>query len=125
MCLCIDKSKNPNLKPLIANNDITVWKIINSNNISAIRDFKYIKNKKYKFVKLNALRHIHYDNAIIEAGYHAYRTRDMARYMKSDYSCEDHMKIVKFIIPKGAKYYFGTDGDIVSNTIVSGDLKSQ
>ena len=33
-------------------------------------------------------------------------------------------KLVEFIIPKGAKYFIGFDGEIVSTSIRSGSLRS-
>lgn len=56
----------------------------------------------------------------VHAGYHAYVSRKIARIENFT-----NDKVVKFYIPKGAKYYLSNDGQIVSNKIKSGDLKSQ
>ena len=109
MCLHIKSG------PHVADKDMTVWKVITGNNLSQWFDFKYSPNRKYKTVKLDVLT---YDGGRIEEGYHAYR-------FKLDKVVDGLYKAVEFTIPKGATYYLGTGGDIVSNRIVSGDLKPQ
>ena len=49
----------------------------------------------------------------INDGLHAYQD-----LYKADEICYDGRKIVEMWIPKGAKYYLGVNGDIVSNQMV-------
>lgn len=122
MCLTI---ANNSTKPLIAKKDILVWKVITKNNISIWREFRYYPNKTYitKFYIEcgNLVYNYNMMFCTVYSGFHAYLSRSIARKVKSYVNDE---KVVKFIIPKGAKYYLGDDGDIVSNKIRSGDLKA-
>lgn len=100
-------------KRFIAEKDINVWKIIRADNSSEFRGFKYTANKTYPHKELRVR------NSEVEAGYHAYTTRDNARSRKNGYRA---LKLVKFTIPKGTKYFFGDNNDIVAECIRSGDL---
>ena len=110
-----------NLKPLIAKEDILVWKFIfQDNRAPYYTEFCYSPNKTEKEVKLKVI------NAIIEEGYHSWCSRSIAKSEKSEkFRKFGKFKVVKFYIPKGSEYFIGEDGDIVSNKIRSGDLKSQ
>ena len=112
MCLIIKSG------PHIAKKDILVWKVIFKDNTSLHRNFKYSPNKSFPKVKFTMSR---YESNLIYAGYHSFKSREIARFNKT-YS---NLKVVKFYIPKGAKYFIGDDCDIVSNRIRSGDLKPQ
>lgn len=127
MCLFVDCLKHSEVNgvytsrsiihPLIAKKDMPVWKMIHNTNHSFFEGFLYQPNKRYmiEFPYLIGTR-------IVDKGYHAFRSRKTARqHYGINMSCKP--KIVKFTIPKGAKYYIGEDGDIVSNTIIAGDLK--
>lgn len=123
MCLYIDKLFHQRidniLQPLIAKTDKTVWKVIGKHNLSMHRKKHYSPNKLYQRVAFGYSSdslNIQY----IEAGYHAFTSRCIARLKY--YSNKEEYKLVKFTIPKGAKYYIGEDGDIVSNMIKSGNL---
>lgn len=111
MCLYIKSG------PHIAGRDILVWKVLCSDNSSLHREFDYVPNKTYKPVELRVDRAY---NAI-HAGYHSFRSRHVARTVKN-YTGQ---KVVKFTIPKGAKYYIGNYEERVSSIIRSGDLKAQ
>lgn len=116
MCLITTQKE-----PLIAEKDILVWKLINKNNVSLHQRFFYSPNKLFPKVGLNIFSSCVHKR--IFRGYHAFRSRDAARIDRS-YQCGD-LKVVKFYIPKGAKYYIGDDNDIVADRIRSGDLKAQ
>ena len=123
MCLIIDYDKHRDrYKPLIADRDILVWKIIYDTNVSLYRGFQYIANTQYCTEELK----VQFEHSI-HAGYHAYTTRETTRARVRTFrkvlQKGVKIKIVKFTIPKGAKYYIGNNLDIVSNTIISGDLK--
>lgn len=131
MCLTIDLNKvifdeEETIKPFIATKDILVWKIITTRNLSLYRSFKYKPNCGYPTIKFNIRYSYNNDIDYFKAyeGYHAYTSRRITRLRYAKYR-DVLYKIVKFYIPKGAKYYLGEDGDIVSNTIKSGDLKRQ
>ena len=128
MCLYIDNYKHKLDKnrvplPMIMKNDRVVWKVIREDNCSVYQKFVYRENTEYGSEELNArysylgegIQSIHYVNE----GYHAYTTRKFARLCR--FSRME--KIVKFVIPEGAKYYIGCLGDIVSDQIRSLDLR--
>lgn len=131
MCLYIDTSKHKLGKngiplPLIMEEDRVVWKVIGYNNISTTRLFQYDENSLYSIDGLKVYRvegAIHQPRIVyvVDRGYHAYTTRRTARGCRCLFLCDG--KIVKFVIPKGAKYFVGMDGDIVSDQIRSLDLK--
>ena len=121
--MCLDIKSGPH----VAEKDILAWKVIYHTNASYWQYFDYTPNTAYKKIALKIRNNI--ISAYIFAGYHAFRSRKAARlnlhYMNLHYGSDRRTKIVKFIIPKGAKYFIGFDNDIVSNLIVSGDLKPQ
>ncbi len=141
MCLHISTEKKKNQssfsekspKPLIAKKDIRVYKIFNSVNydangkineaISVYQDFKYKKGKKYilngKAILRPSRRQSSWNNLWeINRGFHAYRTSIWAKNkLKGSWMYDNSSKIIQFYIPKGSSYYYGTDGEIVSNQI--------
>lgn len=133
MCLRINESCHKKTKskyiPLIAKEDMKVWKVITKKNCSMYREKYYEPNLAYPEVKFTYRWHEYavYDYRIneyishhyIDRGYHAYKTYDEAK----KYFDDTIYKIVEFIIPKGAKYFIGRDRDIVANKITAGDLK--
>lgn len=128
MCLYINKSLHKEidniLQPHIAKSNMTVWKVITTDNYSYYKNKPYKPNTLYPRVKFGYYSQVIKQilETVIEMGYHSYKSRENARNLHFN-SIMDDTKIVKFIIPKGAKYYIGEDGDIVSNIIKSGDLK--
>lgn len=111
MCLRIDT----NTKELVAKNDIVVWKTLDPGNISNFYAFKYKRNTLYRLrQKLEVC------GSCIFEGFHSYKSRD---------GLYGWNKIVKMIIPKGAKYYYGIHSDnrygYVSSSIRTGDLRDQ
>ncbi len=53
----------------------------------------------------------------IERGLHAWQSKHIA-YNSYTYHIRTNARIVEMIIPKGAKYFLGDDGDIVSDKIL-------
>lgn len=139
MCLQIDSKIHKNPIPLTAKKDIEVFKVIHNDNYTVIQGFKYEPNTLYRHRKSLKC----YGGYNIFHGFHSYDekvtfkicNKDLVykqadvinlRYNNREISNYDVIKckIVKFIIPKGAKYFIGTDGDKVSTSIRSGDLKN-
>lgn len=114
MCLSVISSE------LTATEDMVVYKVIRQNNTSVYYDFQYKPNTLYRLrKKLKIINNGSYNG--IREGFHSfkdfqYATVEMSNWFRTE-------KIVKFVIPKGAKYYLGMSGDIVSTSIRSGDLK--
>lgn len=132
MCLYVDEQLHKKtcngFKPHTARKNITVWKVIKKNNYSLYLNKCYKQNILYPRVKFgysgrysSSFSDIK-EFATIDRGYHSYRSRERARDEHHNVQ-HNNSKIVKFIIPKGAKYYIGDCEDIVSDIIKSGDLK--
>lgn len=119
MCLQIQKSfrtkkeaKEFMLKPLIAKKDIEVFKVLNKDNTSIYKDFQYTKGFEYtndKFT-IDYIRFL--DRLNIHSGIHSCKTKSATQIHK-----QDHHKVVKMIVPKGAEY-FENDDEIVSNRLI-------
>ena len=108
-------------KPLIAEKDITVYKRLNLNDNSPYQFFKY--EKGYEYIEHSFLKDetkVFYIWQVKEyyfiknKGFHAYRSKNKAEAFRNTYT----QKIVKMVIPKGAKYFLGVDSEIVSNRII-------
>lgn len=110
----------------IAEEDITVYKVIRYDNTSIVKNFKYVKNRMNEQVELcpvnlaDTINNIAYK---ISAGYHSFKSIDIS--LKNIYNFDlgpyelinGFTKISKFIIPKGSMYY-ENDYSIVSNRII-------
>ena len=118
MCLyVIQRQKNE----WTAKKDIHVWKLLLSGGRRSIfKSFVYEPNTTVYVKKMGRIEYSRGDGGIhfaINEGFHAYRSMlgAMAGGVESDV-------IVKMTIPAGAKYYIGTFGEIVSDTLVTGDM---
>lgn len=109
----------------IAEKDIVVYKVIYKNNNSLFYTFKYIKNIVNESIDII----MEYDNFhsfyYINYGYHSFDSiktclNYISKFTRID---KNRIKISKFIIPKGTKY-FKDDNFIVSETIIyKSDIK--
>jgi len=124
MCLTVDKEFNNEStaieytkNPKIAGRDRVVYKVLDKDNKSPYQGFKYHKgflyyqtNKKKPFdigvhsfwwgvYKIN-----------INDGLHAFITKDAAEYLRIR-SKVSELRVVKMVIPKGARYFLGDDND--------------
>ena len=110
MCMYI---KNQDIKPLIAEEDITCYKVMiredNGQLISMVKDFPYELNKTYH--SEIGLRNFTtllkgYIISTVEEGFHSYKDIKNATL---DYVCylSGGTVMVKCIIPKGSIYYKG------------------
>lgn len=122
MCLTV---ANGNLEPLIAKEDIIVFKIGTAGveykffNLfkkywfrpEVYSSFEYVRNKKNPKVELKPVKES--NRYVIYEGYHAYTSYSRAYNMKCGNSI-----IARFKIPKGSLYYKGINGDVASNQII-------
>lgn len=97
MCLSIGHPK-----PLIAKENIRVYKVFHSNFVSPYLKFQYDLDTIYKIDKLEVI------NSKIYEGFHAYCNNEYVRIGN----------IYPVFIPKGSEYFISIDGEeIVSNSI--------
>jgi hypothetical protein len=117
--------------PLIAEEDITVYKLLYNKEgtlllYAPFYGFKYTPNKLYinndtpdieKYDDDETVAFHHIRRKIGKGFFHAYINRDIAkRQLYRDYK---HINtILKATIPKGSKYFLGIDDDICSNQII-------
>lgn len=93
-----------NEKPKIAEKDIICWKKLRAtekglrNPFMSAPDTFYLPGVLMPIIRL-IKRTDKYDNAIIEKGYHSYKSEDICSWHWT--RCSTH----KFIIPQGSKYY--------------------
>ena len=119
MCLYIDK-RHPNL--IEAKRAITVYKLLyrdeDGSYKSVVQDFLYEPHQIVKsLIEVKVKVRDQDQRNIVTIGLHAYRSLDRAMVTNFWYSL-----IVKMTIPKGAHYYLGTHGDIVSDTLETGNM---
>lgn len=105
------------LKPSIATKDIECYKVLdidktNSNNIFyhsyIYNSFKWKLNKIYE-TTMNKETNFLTLNSIVTEGFHSYKEYEIAVGV-AKYSLNTDVIVAKFIIPKGAEYYTGTEG---------------
>ncbi len=112
--------------PLVANEDIIVYKILcdvdlsflNETGRSPFKKFLYKKGQMYKSKLITEIRLALTPNNKyffeVENGLHAYVKHDSK---SSIWLMNKYCAKIKMIIPKGSKYYLGTDDEIVSDTL--------
>lgn len=107
-------------KILTAEKNIDVYKVINIlTNKSFMQDFQYKPNTLYRLKKKIEPKVLQ-KSQIVHSGFHSFTKEP--HYMTT--SIVD-VKIVKFTIPKGAKYMISADGkEMVSTSIRSGSLEA-
>jgi len=121
---------------------MTVYKTVKEDNKSAHYNFQYWPHNTYHADALtvdnvNSIESLSVDGKsyeqVIQEGYHSFQASGVrlrgGNVIVSKLN-EQVMaftkfgdKLVKFTIPKGATYYYGVNGDVVSDQIISGDLK--
>lgn len=112
---------NKKLNRQIADNDITVYKIVipkDNSCTSLFKEFNYDFHKKYtELVNINYVYGLYY----INEGFHSYKSLKVARYMSACIIVNGityEGRIAKCTIPKGAIYYTNADKEVVSNQII-------
>jgi len=120
MCFVIGKRN----KIRRAKRNICCWKIGNyfkSSFRSSIRNHSYFKNSWTPLLFLRIVKERDYAiggmcglSNVINVGYHSYSNREVAISL-----CPKTKHVVKFIIPKGSKYYYNRYfHEFVSNQII-------
>ena len=116
MCLYVKKGS----KMKVAREPITVYKVLCNDNKSEFYKFQYKPNALYRLRR--ALKVVEYDGERrIYAGFHSFA--DISTGCAASIAYGSLKKLVEFTIPKGAKYYIGTNNEIVSTSIRSGSLR--
>ena len=126
MCLYVTAKNGRKPRLRVDRKDMTVYKVINNNNVSYHTGFQYLPNTEYDHGKpLEILP----ESGIVATygvseGFHSYYTYksglitfDMMTWAACD------VKLVAFIIPKGAKFLRGVYDEVVSDKIRSGTLE--
>lgn len=115
MCLRINSRIHPNLQPLVAKKDMVVFKVLEHKKHEWKTPYR---NKRVFFffgkIKLHAKLNVVYDTYVDE-GIHSCLYASTATSVLSD--C-DNGNVFTAIIPKGAEYFIGTWGDVVSNKLI-------
>lgn len=122
MCLMIKSG------PHIAKEPIVVWKALRffyfdkcgnkkryrgKVGYSPLHNFKYEEETLYTTTLSGFFGEIH-------EGFHAY-----LNFQDTEYLIGKKERAAAFVIPKGATYFLGTSGDIVSNQIMSGSFSDE
>lgn len=127
MCLIISndyhkKDNNHNIKCLVAQEDILVYKCLDCINGKYCTPFQYMPimftKGKYAYNKVNMPKSKYYWNYTIGVGIHAYSTKGKAIMVVKDYHKTNGTSIHYAVIPKGSNFYIGNNDDIVSNNLI-------
>lgn len=133
MCLFVRNYKHRNGLPIVLKRGRKVFKIIGkSNDCSPIFHFKYEPNHQYAVDGLKM--HTAFGTmTMVDEGFHAFlKKADCLSYLQTLHVVDrcanpellpEELKVVEMTIPKGASVYYGKGDEIVSTTIVTGDLK--
>lgn len=118
--MCLHIKKGTGIRT--AKKRIEVFKVITSDNHSLFKHHYTWAPHSYRKANMAASREG--CDRLVYDGFHAFRSPEWAMPY-SIFPCRiPPEKIVRMYIPRGAKYYIGDDGDIVSNRIYSGTLKA-
>lgn len=116
MCLTIVNRKgeyyNKKPRPFVAKKPIKVYKVLDGM-YSPYRRFRWQRGYNY-YEDQPLIVGVDYRLFIIGKGLHAYQSRDDAH---GSFAYSSTSRIVEMIIPKGAKYFLGDNGDIVSDKL--------
>lgn len=116
--------------------DLTVYKVLKLNNTSPIREFHYLPNTLVRYRKALVLETrsrkfsrfhepLHWD--VIEGGFHTFLTKAQAVHyfgVNPRAPSTRSYKVVKMVIPKGAKMVRGDDDEVVSTSLRTGSLRA-
>lgn len=109
MCLIIDINKHPDSKPIIAKEDMTVWKITNHLLQSAVQGYQWDIGTLHT---ANMRVEPGAGYPLINEGLHAYLSEEIAR------TSDSYMSVIKCLIPKGSEIFYDLDGtEVVSNQL--------
>lgn len=114
MCLLVDTTRNNGDEPLVAKKKIKCYKYLiptESGGSSPFYEYNYtfgVENHTQMEQK----------DGFVTKGFHAYRNRFKGLEIALIYLPFEKYSLYKCIIPKGAKYYLGRYGEIVSDTMI-------
>lgn len=102
----------------IAQDNIKVYKVLRNNGLALDDESLFFPHADYKLALESSIEEGKDGTKFVNRGYHAYLD-------KASLEGGHHFnaKLVEFTIPKHSRYVFGDDGDIMSDAIVTGDLK--
>lgn len=114
MCLLAEQIRKNWEEPLIAQEKIECYKYLvptDSGGVSPIFQYGYsFGTENYAQLKLVG--------PYVEDGFHAFQSKSTGVEYILDYNPNAEFALYKCIIPKGAKYYLGMCGDIVSDCMI-------
>lgn len=114
MCLILDPTRNNGDEPLVAKKKIKCYKYLTPTENGGIAPFfEY----KYTFGVENHTQ-MEVTAGFVTKGFHAFRSRFKGMEIVLIYLPYEKYRLYKCIIPKGAKYYLGRYGEIVSDTMI-------
>lgn len=133
MCLFVRNYQHRNGLPIVLKQPRKVFKVVGkSNDLSPVLRFKYEPHHQYAVDGMR-IRTEYETMAMVDEGFHAFlKKADCLSYLQSLYGYDrcanpgllpEEWKVVEMTIPKGASVYYGKGDEIVSTTIVTGDLK--
>ena len=130
MCLVISKfyhkkDKKHNVKCLVAQEDILVYKCLDCEDGEYCTPFQYMPivftKGKYVYDEANMDESVYCEAgsfADIAVGIHAYGTKDAAFATCRDFYGSNGTSMHYAVIPKGSNFYIGIDEDVVSNNLI-------
>ena len=130
MCLITSKfyhkrDKNHNVKCLVAQEDILVYKCLDCTDGWYCTPFQYMPivftKGKYVYNKECMDEYVYCGKAssvVIRVGIHAYGTKDAAMATSKSFHSSNGTSMHYAIIPKGSNFYIGIDEDVVSNNLI-------
>lgn len=132
--MCWATSNSNNFIRNVADNDLTVYKvvkIVNGTIISYFQDYNYEFNKLYKTtLNTNIVPYNGVDLLYIDRGFHSYLVnKDLIKWMHFEpyteivfgtdsYVLDFFTKIIECTIPKNSIYFINEFKDVVSNKII-------
>lgn len=142
MCLYIEKEKHKNLCPRYATQDIKVIKMLRTDGLTPYRkmpiQFHTLLESPLNLSKTTVTANYSFCtdgdfqscfNAIVEEGLHAFSSIRTAIFWRERLNRDPNWKSILIgdvelydaIIPKGSWYYYGKNGDVVSDKMFIGD----
>lgn len=132
MCLYIDLKKHKNKQPIVAEKDIICYKVLeklpNGTLRTPYREFKVnntvLTASNFQIEPHESLAYAYIYRQKIEEGIHSFQNVKTAtsekKLLDTSLSLIDPTRIIikEAIIPRGTKYWIGTDGDYCSEKII-------